>query len=345
MAELARPKVFVTRRRVPDAIALLSEHFDVEVWGRPSPPPKAVLMKKAAVCQAMLTEVDDVVDRDVLAAAKALRVVANRGVGLDHVDVAEATRLGIAVTNTPGLLAESCADMAFALILAVARRIAYADRRVRTGKWKAFDQTPYLGTDVHGKTLGIVGLGQIGTMVAKRAIGFEMRVLYHSRRRKQEEEDRYGVEWSYGLDPLLATADYITLHVPLKPETRGLIGKRALGLVQPTAVLVNCSRGPIVDTEALTQALAEGKLAGAAMDVTDPEPLPRDHPLLKMDNVVVTPHISSASAATFRAMGMLAARNIVAALNGEPMPSCVNADGLKAARDTNGASAPTAPVN
>ena len=323
-------RVFVTRRRVPEAVALLEREFDVEVWPENAPPPASVLVDRARGCAAIMVEADDGIDEAVLEAGRgSLRIVATRAVGMDNIDVAAATERGIMIANTPGLNAESTADLAFALLLAVARRIAYGDRRVREGAWTAFDQVPYLGADVHGRTLGIIGLGQIGEMMARRAIGFEMRVLYCSRTRRPEQELRYGVDHA-GLDELLAESDFVSVHVPLGPKTRPLIGAREIALMKRTAFLINTSRGPTVDTVALTDALRAGIIAGAGLDVTDPEPLPAGHPLARMDNVVITPHIGSASAATFAAMGMAAARSIAAALRGEPVPSCANPEVLGA---------------
>ena len=319
----------MTRRRVPEAVALLESRFDVEVWPERTPPPREELLKRLSYCEAVVTEIDDVVDEAVLRSAPNLQVVANRAVGLDNVDVEAATRLGVLVSNTPGVLQESCADFAFAMILALARNVPYADRQVRAGAWKMFDQSPYLGADVHGATLGIVGLGGIGEAVMRRATGFDMRVLYHSRTRKSEAERAYGGEWAPDLDTLLAESDFVSLHVPLTPETDLLIGRRELGLMKPAAYLVNTARGRVVDTDALCNALGGGRLAGAALDVTDPEPLPADHPLLGMANVIVTPHISSGSAATVRRMGVMAAENVIAALTGEAMVSCVNPEAAR----------------
>ena len=330
--EANRPRVFFTRRRVPEAVALLESRFDVEAWPERTPPPRSELLKRLAYCQAIVTEIDDVVDEAALKSAPHLRVVANRAVGLDNVDVNAATRLGVLVSNTPGVLQESCADFAFALILALARNVPFADRQVRAGAWTMFDQSPYLGADVHGATLGIVGLGGIGEAVMRRATGFDMRVVYHSRSRKPQAERDYGAEWSPDLDSLLASSDFVSLHVPLTPRTDRLIGRRELALMRPTSFLVNTSRGRVVDTEALCEALAEGRLAGAALDVTDPEPIPSDHPLLRLPNVILTPHISSGSAATVRKMGMMAAENVVAALTGGPMVSCVNPEALASKR-------------
>jgi glyoxylate reductase len=327
---MSRDRVYVTRRRVPDAIALLEKHFEVDVWEEASPPPRPVLFKQLARCQGILTEVDDIMDREALEAGPSLSVVSNRAIGLDNVDLPEATRRGIAIGNTPGVLHESCADFTFALILSVARRVAFADRRVQSGEWKIFDQMPYLGRDVHGATLGLVGFGRIGQAVARRAAGFDMTVLYHSRTRRQDQEDELGVKWVPYLPSLLRDSDFVSVHVPLTEETRYLIGKTEFETMKPGAFLINTSRGGTVDPDALRAALSDGALAGAALDVTDPEPIPPDDPLLGMDNVVVTPHISSASAATVRAMGMMAAENIITALTGGEMPSCVNPEVLRA---------------
>jgi glyoxylate reductase len=321
-------RIFVTRRRIPEAIALLEKEFEVEVWPETTPPPASVMAERAAACVALMVEADDAVTEAVLEAGKdSLKIVSVRAAGMDNIDMPAATARGIIVANTPGLNAESTADMTFALILAVARKVAFGDRRIREGAWTAFDQVPYLGTDVYGKTLGILGLGDIGEKVAKRAIGFEMNVIYSSRTRKPEEELMYGLDY-VELDELLATSDYVTVHVPLGDKTRPIIGARELALMKPDAYLINASRGPTVDTVALTDALRAGLIAGAGLDVTDPEPIPADHPLVTMDNVVITPHIGSASAATFKAMGMAAARSIAAALKGEPVPYCANPEVL-----------------
>ncbi len=328
---VTKPRVFVTRRRVPDAIALLEEHFDVEVWGETTPPPRPVVLARVGDVDGMLTEVDDIVDAEVLGAAARLRVVANRGVGYDNIDVTEATTRGVAVCNTPGILTEASADLAFGLMLAVARNIAYGDRQIRAGAWTVFDQVPYLGLDVHGKTLGILGLGKIGLAVARRARGFDMRVLYHSRTRKPEAERQHGLEWVPDMSALLGESDFVSVHVALTPETRKMIGAAALRQMKRDAILINTSRGPTVDLKALYQALREGTIAGAGLDVTDPEPIPHDDPIVSMPNVVITPHIGSASAATFRAMGLMAARNVIAVLAGQPIPACVNPEALKSA--------------
>ncbi len=321
----SKKKVFATRGHIiPDGLAYLAEMYDVEIWRDDAPPSKCILKAKAQQCEALVTEITDIVDSEVLDAAVALNVVSNRAVGVDNIDIPAATRNGVLVGNTPGTLHESCADFTLGLILSLARNIAYGDRRIRGGEWKVFDQMPYVGTDVHGATLGIVGMGHIGEAVARRAAAFDMRIIYHSRTRKREVERRLGVEWRIGLDSVLQDADFVSLHVPLTPQTEHLIGARELSLMRQDAHLINTTRGRTVHPGALYDALAGGVIAGAALDVTDPEPIPHDHPLLTLDNVVFTPHISSASRQTLRRMGQMVADNVVAALEGKPMPSCVN---------------------
>ena len=328
---MPRDRVFVTRRRVSEAIDVLKEHFDVEVWEGKDPPPKSLVVERAAECQGLMTEIDDIIDSEVLDAGESLKIVANRAVGLDNVDVERATRRGIAVSNTPGVLHESCADFTFGLLLAAARNVAFGDRQVRAGAWTVFDQTPYLGVDVFGATLGIVGLGQIGQAVARRARGFDMRVLYRSLTRNRRAEEEMGVTWAPDLPALLRESDFVSVHVPLSDDTRGLIGVEELGQMKTGAILINTSRGGTVDTGAVYEALTSGTLGGAALDVTDPEPIPADHPILSLPNVVVTPHISSGSRATVRNMAMIAAANIVEALTGRPISCCVNGEALRAA--------------
>ena len=321
---MSKPTVYITRRRVSDAISMLEDFCEVKVWEENYPPPKNTLIDHLQNCQGILAEADDSIDVDVLQASNSLKVVSNRAVGVDNIDIEVATKLGIAVGNTPGVLHETCADFTFGLILSCARRIAFADRKVQGGNWKIFDQMPYLGSDVHHATLGIVGFGSIGQTVAKRAAGFGMRVLYHSRTRKIQLEEDLGVEWIPRLDYLLAESDFVTLHVPLNTQTHHLLSDQQFKSMKRGSFLINTSRGKIVDSKSLKTAISSGILSGVALDVTDPEPLPFDDELFGMDNVLITPHISSASTATVNAMGIMAAHNIIAALSGQKMPSCLN---------------------
>jgi glyoxylate reductase len=258
------------------------------------------------------------VDAAMLDRLVGVRVISNFGVGVDHIDVVAATARGIPVGNTPGILDAATADLAFALLLAVGRRIVEADKYARGPAFTHYDPTYLLGREVHSSTLGILGMGRIGEQVARRARAFDMTVLYHNRNRRPEVEERLGVRY-VPKDELLATADYVVLTVPLTPETRGLIGRAELAKMKPTAALVNVGRGPVVDTAALTDALTDRTIRMAAVDVTDPEPLPRDHPLLKLDNVVITPHLGSATEETRRRMAEVSVENLLLGLAGKEL--------------------------
>ncbi|MAP37394.1 MAG: D-glycerate dehydrogenase [Chloroflexi bacterium] len=326
---MSAKKVYISRIIVPDAIEKLSQNFEIEVWEDPAPAPKEVIMEKVREFDGMMIESNDLMDAEVFANADRLQVVGTRAIGVDNIDVTAATANGVVVGNTPGILHESCADFTFGLMLSLARQVTRSNRKVIAGDWKIFDQTPYLGLDVYGKTLGLIGLGLIGTAVAKRASGFDMDILYYSRNRKPEEEAKYGLQWTPRLNDLLSTSDYVSVHVPLGPETQNLIGAEELSLMKKEAYLINTSRGGTVDSDALRTALINGDIAGAALDVTAPEPIDSKDPLVHMENVLITPHIASASAATLRRMGLMAADNIIAHLNGKPMPACLNPEVLK----------------
>jgi glyoxylate reductase len=259
------------------------------------------------------------VDAALLDRLPGVRVVSNFGVGVDHIDVAACTARNVPVGNTPGVLDGATADLAFALLLAAGRRIAEGDRYARGPKFLHYDPSYMLGREVHGSTLGIFGLGRIGAQVARRARGFEMTVLYHNRHRKPEAEAELGVRYAKK-EELLAAADYVVLTVPLTPETRHLIGRAELAMMKPTAILVNVARGPVVDGDALAEALAAKRIYAAALDVTDPEPLPRDHPLLTLENVIITPHLGSATEQTRRKMAEMSVENLVAGLEGKALP-------------------------
>jgi glyoxylate reductase len=262
------------------------------------------------------------VDAALLDRLPSVRVVSNFGVGVDHIDVPAATARGIAVGNTPGILDGATADMAFTLLLAAGRRLIEGDRYARGPDFIRYDPSHLLGREVHGSTLGILGMGRIGEQVARRALAFDMHVLYHNRRRRPEVEARLGVHY-VTQDELLSTADYVVLTVPLTPQTRHLIGREELKRMKPSAILVNAARGAVVDTDALTEALTNRTIYAAALDVTEPEPLPRDHPLLRLDNVVIAPHLGSATEQTRQRMAEVSRDNLLAGLSGRPLPFSV----------------------
>jgi len=317
-----KPKVYVTRKLPALALDELARACEVEIWDYETPPPYETIAARVADKDGLLCLLTDRIDAALMDAAPRLKVISQCAVGYDNVDVAAAKARGIAVGNTPGVLTDATADFAFTLMLAAARRVVEGADFVRAGKWETWGLTLLLGQEVFGATLGIVGMGRIGQAVAKRARGFEMRVLYHDAVRRPEAERALGVEYR-PLDDLLAEADFVSLHVSLNPQTRGLIGARELRRMKPSAVLVNTARGPVVDTEALYDALSRGEIAAAALDVTDPEPLPADHKLLTLPNVIVTPHIASATVTSRPRMALMAVRNLIAGVRGEPLPNPV----------------------
>lgn len=268
---------------------------------------------------AVITYAHPIVNDALLDRLPNVKVVSNSGVGVDHIDVAACEARGIPVGNTPGCLDGATADMTFALLLASARKVVVGDRYARSPEFIHYDPSYMIGLEVHHTTLGIVGLGRIGKQVAKRARAFDMKILYHNRKRDEAAEKEYAAEYR-PLDALLAESDFITLNCPLNAETRNLIGPKQLALMKPTGVLVNMSRGPVVDHQALYDALANHRIGGAALDVTDPEPLPRNHPLLKLDNLVIAPHLGSASDRTRRRMQDMTVENLLAGLAGQPLP-------------------------
>lgn len=322
-------KVYVTSNEIPQsALDTLRLVAQVKANTKDGALPRSGLLKEVASVDAILCLLTDRMDATVMGRAKRLKVVGNMAVGYDNVDITEATRRGIMVTNTPEVLTETVADLTLGLILAVARRLVEADRFVRDGRWKVqWSPMMMVGTDMHGKTLGIYGLGRIGLAVARRAKGFGMKVLYNDSVRNERAEMEHGLVFST-LDSLLATADFITIHVPLTPETRHGIGRREISLMKRSAFLINTSRGPVVDEKALYAALARRKIAGAALDVFEKEPITRDNPLLRLPNAVLLPHMGSASLETRTAMAELATRNVVAALRGETPPNLVNREVL-----------------
>jgi glyoxylate reductase len=319
----SRPYVFVTRELPGDAVERLKRAAQVEVWSGQDPPPREELLSQAARADALLTLLTDRVDAELLESAPQLRIISNVAVGYDNIDVEAATARGVLVTNTPGVLTETTADFAFALLLATARRVVEGDHLARSGGWPTWHPSFLLGQDVHGATLGIVGLGAIGTAVARRARGFAMRILYSDHEQRPELEAELGASF-VPLDALLRESDFVSLHVPLTPHTHHLIGRRELGLMKPSASLINTSRGPVVDQEALCEALRSGRIASAGLDVAEVEPVPAGDPLLRLDNLVLTPHVASASVATRTRMADMAADAILAVLQGERPVNLLN---------------------
>jgi len=328
VAETKAAKVYVTRELPSAALDPLREVAAVRVWPGELPPPPEVLSAETADVDALLSLLTDRIDAAIMAAAPRLRAISNMAIGYDNIDIEEASRRGILVTNTPGILTNTTADFAFALLLAAARRVVEADRYTRQGRWKTWGPQTLLGQDVHDATLGVVGLGGVGLEVAKRGRGFGMRVLYCDSTRKLKEERRYGLT-HVELEQLLAESDFISLHVPLMPETHHLVGERELALMKPTAVLINTARGAVVDQRALWRFLKEGRIAAAAIDVSEQEPIAPDDPLLGLDNIIITPHIASASVATRLGMAKMAVNNLLAALRGQVPPQCVNREAVR----------------
>jgi|DewCreStandDraft_1066081.scaffolds.fasta_scaffold01704_9 glyoxylate reductase len=330
---MAKPKVFVTREIPEPGLSMVREACEAEVWPGELPPPYEVLLEKVRDIDGLLCLLTDRIDENLLANAPRLKVVSNMAVGYDNIDVAAATRRGIAVGNTPGVLTDTTADFAWALLMAAARNVVIGDRFVRAGKWKTWGPKLLLGQDVHHATLGLIGLGRIGSEVARRAQGFSMRVLYYDVFRREDLERQLNITYT-DLDTLLRESDFVSIHTPLTPETRHLINRENLAKMKRTAVLVNTARGPIVDTMALYEALRDGVIWAAGLDVTDPEPIPVDHPLLTLENVVIAPHIASASFATRSKMSEIAARNLLAGLKGEPLPAFVNPEAYQNRRSS-----------
>jgi glyoxylate reductase len=305
-------RCFVTRELPGPALGRLAEAHEVDVWPERLPPSYEELRRRTAEAEGLLSMLTDRVDAELIESSPRLRAIANYAVGYDNVDVDAAAARGIPVGNTPDVLTDATADLAFALLLSTARKLPQAAASVRAGEWDTWEPAVHLGYDVHGATLGIVGRGRIGEAVARRAAGFEMDVLVHSRTS------------GTSLEELLERSDFVSLHCPLTPQTRHLIDADALSRMKATAILVNTARGPIVDQSALATALREGTIAGAALDVTDPEPLPADDPLLGAPNLIVVPHVGSATHTARERMAELAVDNLLAALDGRPMPHAVD---------------------
>lgn len=327
---MPKPKVYITRQLFPEAIKILEKVAQVDVFeGEDDPAPRDLLLKKVEKIDGLLPMLTDNIDAELMDRAKNLKVVSNYAVGYNNIDVDAATERGIMVTNTPDILTDTTADTAFVLLMAISRRLVEVDKYVRDGRWvRAWGPKMLLGSDVTGKTLGIIGIGRIGSALVPRAKGFRMKVLYNDMMRSPEKEKSLGIEYRE-FDELLMEADYISVHVPLTAETQHLIGKRELSLMKPTAYLINTSRGSVVDEKALYKALKDRVIAGAALDVHEKEPVAPDDPLLGLDNIIMAPHIGSATVETRIAMAVRAATNLSSALRGERPKDLVNPQVLK----------------
>jgi glyoxylate reductase len=325
---VSRPTAYITRRLPQAALEIVAATCAYRLWDSDDQPvPRATLLQAAADSDGVLAMLSDRIDAEFLAAAPRCRVVANMAVGYDNADVPALTAQGVLLTNTPGVLTDTTADLAWALLMAAARRIVEGQKLIEAGRWTSWSPMFMVGQDISGATLGIVGAGRIGGAVARRARGFDMRLLYHNRRPSPALEAQTGAEYR-ALADLLRAADFVVVLVPLTSETRGMFGAREFALMKPNAVFVNAARGPIVDEQALAEALRQGQIAAAGLDVFEREPIGADHPLLALPNVVAVPHIGSATVATRTRMATTAATNLVAALTGQPVPNPVNPEVL-----------------
>jgi glyoxylate reductase len=326
-----QPKVFVTRIIRDKGLDLVKEACQADIWPDELPPSRETLLERVHGVDGLLCLLTDRIDGEVMdTAGPELKVISNHAVGFDNIGVAAATARGIPVGNTPGILTDATADMAFALMMAAGRRVVEAEKFLRAGKWKTWGPSLLLGVDFAGATLGIVGFGRIGQAVAKRASGFDMRVLYYDPSASAQHPDS-STELSASLnaistdlDTLLRESDFISVHVPLTPKTRHMVNADFLSKMKPDAVLVNTARGGVLDQSALYKTLEGQRIFAAALDVTDPEPLPLDSPLLELDNCIIVPHIASASVQSRDMMAFLAAENLLAGLEGKRLPHCVN---------------------
>ena len=319
-------RVFVTRELPERGLDIIKERFDTEVWSDYAPPPKKLIIEKAAKVDALATLLSDKIDAEVFDAAPNLKIVSQFAVGFDNIDVKEATKRGIYVTNTPGILTDTTADYAWALLMAAARRVAEADKYIRDKKWKVgWHPTMLQGRDIFGATLGIIGLGRIGAAIARRAKGFNMKILYYDVVRRPEVEEELGIRYRE-LETILKESDFITVNVPLLKSTHHLINEEKLKQMKKTVIIINNARGPVIDEKALYKALKEGWIAAAGLDVFEQEPTPVTNPLLTLDNIVVAPHISSSSFETRSKMAEMVAENLVSFLEGKTPPNLVNKD-------------------
>jgi glyoxylate reductase len=324
---MAKEKVFVSRRIPEVGLQRIGEHCEVDLWPGELPPPPDVLRARAADCVGIVTLLTDRIDAAFLAACPRLRVVSNYAVGFNNIDVPAATARGVFVGNTPGVLTDATADIAFALLIAAARRLVEGHQYTLSGKWKTWEPLGHLGQDMAGRTLGIIGMGRIGYALARRCQrGWDMQVIYTDRAANEKADRELGARL-VDFDTLLRQSDFISVHCDLNDQTRGLFGLAEFKKMKPTVVFVNTARGPVVQQAALAEALRSGTIFAAGLDVTDPEPPEMTDPLLQLPNVVIAPHIASATVGTRNAMAEMCAANLIAGVNGEPLPNCVNPRG------------------
>jgi glyoxylate reductase len=319
-----KPKVFVTRI-IPEAgLNPIKEHCDAEIWTDPLPPPYAVLRQKAASCDGLVSLLTDKIDSGFMDAAPRLKVVSNFAVGFNNIDVTAATERGIAVGNTPGVLTDATADMAFCLLIGAARRLVEGHGYTLSGQWKTWEPLGHLGQDLAGRTLGVVGLGRIGYALAKRCRGgWDMKVLYHDVYKNEKAEKELGAQ-QVDFDTLLKESDFVSVHADLNEKTRGMFGAEQFRNMKRSAVFINTARGPLMDQKALAEALRSGTIFAAGLDVTDPEPPILDDPLLKLPNVIIAPHIASGTVGTRNGMAEICAANLIAGVTGQPLRAWVN---------------------
>jgi glyoxylate reductase len=320
---MSKPRIFVTRAIPEKGFEILRDFCDVDLWPNELPPAHDELLQHVRGVDGLLSLLTDKIDSEAMdETGPQLKVISNLAVGFDNIDVNAATARKIPVGNTPDVLTDATADFAFALMMAVARRIPEAERYVHEGKWKTWGPMTLLGVDLKGGTLGLIGYGRIGQAMARRAAGFDMRVIYYDPSETKPDADVRARRVDF--ETLLKESDFISIHTPLTSDTRHLINSEAFLKMKSNAVLINTARGPVVDPEALYEALREKRIFGAGLDVTEPEPLPLNSPLLTLDNLAVVPHIASASSATRDKMSLMAAQNLIAGLKGERLPNCVN---------------------
>jgi glyoxylate reductase len=321
---MTKARIFVTRIIPEQGLEMIRRECGVDIWLDPLPPSYETLTQKAKGFDGLLCLLTDPIDANLMdAIGPQLKVISQMAVGFDNIDIAAATARRVPVGNTPGVLTETTADFAWTLLMAAARRVVEGDKFARAGRWKTWGPLDFLGPDVTGATLGIVGFGRIGQGMAKRASGFDMRVLYFDKKRHPEAEHKYGAHY-VDLDTLLRESDFVSLHTVLSEDTYHLMDENRLRRMKPSGILINSARGPVVDPTALYRALSSGTIAYAALDVTEPEPIRPDDPLLTLDNIIIAPHIASASFQTRSKMAVMAAANLIAGLKEERLPHCVN---------------------